>query len=105
IGTITGTKNAFAEMTVEKFGRNTGYRTGYVFNTFFDISVPVPGGEARFVDQIAILGLNGLFAAEGDSGSLVLDRQTNRAVGLLFLQAGNYSLANPISTVLTSLDV
>lgn len=105
VGRITGTRNAFAEMTVEKFGRNTGYRTGYVFNTFFDISVPIPGGQARFVDQIAILGLNGVFAGEGDSGSLVLERQTNRAVGLLFLQAGNYSLANHISAVTTSLEV
>lgn len=105
VGSIAGTKNAFAEMTVEKFGRNTGYRTGYVFNTFFDISVPMPGGEARFVDQIAILGLHGPFAGDGDSGSLVLERQTNRAVGLLFVQAGNYSLANPIAAVLKDLNV
>jgi hypothetical protein len=105
IGAITGTKTAVPEMTVEKFGRNNGYRSGYVFNVFFDISVPVPGGEARFVDQIAILGLNGLFAGDGDSGSLVLERDSNRAVGLLFVQAGTYSLANHISTVLSALDV
>ena len=105
IGAITGTKMAAAEMTVEKFGRNSGYRAGYVFNIYFDISVPVPGGEARFVDQIAILGLNGLFAGEGDSGSLVLERESNRAVGLLFVQAGTYSLANHISAVLSGLDV
>jgi hypothetical protein len=105
IGAITGVKTAAPEMTVEKFGRNTGYRAGYVFNIFFDISVPMPSGEARFIDQIAILGLNGPFAGDGDSGSLVLERESNRAVGLLFVQAGTYSLANHISTVLSGLGV
>jgi len=105
IGAIAGSTNAFAEMIVEKFGRNTGYRTGYVFNTFFDVSVTVPGGEAHFIDQIAILGLNGSFADDGDSGSLVLERDSNRAIGLLCLQAGAYSFANPISAVLSGLGV
>jgi hypothetical protein len=63
-----------------------------------------------FEEQIGIQGLDSnsndkrLFAAPGDSGSLVIDVETNLAIGLLF--AGNkegMSLANPIAPVLENL--
>ena len=61
-----------------------------------------------FTDQIAIRGLNGKrFSDSGDSGSAILERSTNKVVGLLFAGATNGSLtfANHITDVLTQLKV
>ena len=49
-----------------------------------------------------------LFDLDGtliDSGSLILDRRTNTAVGLLFAGSATHTLANPIQSVLDALDV
>jgi hypothetical protein len=61
-----------------------------------------------FGDQMAIRGLNGRrFSDSGDSGSAILERGTNRVVGLLFAGATNGSLtfANHIADVLAKLAV
>ena len=41
----------------------------------------------------------------GDSGSLLINSDNNRAMGLVFGRTGNYGLANPIRTVLDNLGV
>jgi hypothetical protein len=106
IGTITGIKSAQYPMIVEKFGRGTEYEQGMVINKFWNTALPVGESEAIYRDQIAIKGVHGRpFADSGDSGALVLDAQRNKAVGLLFAQAGTYSFANHISLVLSKLSV
>jgi len=108
IGAPTGTKTAVKDMTVHKFGRTTSYRAGRVSSVFFDVTVPYEVGEVTFNDQIAIRGLNGKrFSDAGDSGSAILERSTNKVVGLLFAGATNGSLtfANHIQDVLTQLKV
>lgn len=108
IGGVTGKKVAVRDMIVHKFGRTTSYRVGQVTSVVFDLTIPYEVGDVLFADQIAIRGLNGQrFSDSGDSGSLILERGINKAVGLLFAGATNGSLtfANHISDVLTQLNV
>lgn len=106
VGVISGLKLARQTMIVEKYGRTTGFRQGLVTHIYYDLCVPTPFGEAKFVDQIAIQALYGnSFAEEGDSGALILESRTNCAVGLLFATAGAYCFANPISPVLSQMGV
>jgi hypothetical protein len=108
IGMPTGTKTAVKDMMVHKFGRTTSYRAGRVSSVFFDVTIPYEVGEVTFNDQIAIRGLNGKrFSDAGDSGSAILERSTNKVVGLLFAGATNGSLtfANHIQDVFTQLKV
>jgi hypothetical protein len=108
IGAPTGTASAAKDMVVHKFGRTTSYTAGRVSSVFFDVTVPYEVGDVTFQDQIAIRGLDGTrFSDSGDSGSSILERSTNKVVGLLFAGATNGSLtfANHISDVLSKLKV
>jgi hypothetical protein len=61
-------------------------------------------GTFTFLGQIIVKGLNGSsFSNSGDSGSLILERGTNRPVGLLFAGSASYTIANHISQVLAQL--
>ena len=108
IGAPTGTTAAARDMIVHKFGRTTSYRAGRISSVLFDVTIPYEVGDVMFIDQIAIRGLNGRrFSDAGDSGSAILERSTNRVVGLLFAGAtnGNLTFGNHISDVLTQLNV
>jgi hypothetical protein len=108
IGAPTGTATAAKDMVVHKFGRTTSYRAGRVTSVLFDVTVPYEVGEVMFADQIAVRGLNGQrFSDSGDSGSAILERSTNKVVGLLFAGATNGTLTfgNHISDVLSQLQV
>jgi hypothetical protein len=108
IGAPAGTADASRDMIVHKFGRTTSYRAGRVTSVLFDVIVPYEVGEVMFADQIAVRGLNGRrFSDSGDSGSAILERNTNVVVGLLFAGATNGSLtfANHIADVFRALRV
>ncbi|MES2732739.1 MAG: hypothetical protein V4714_13365 [Bacteroidota bacterium] len=108
IGAPTGVKAAAKDMTVHKFGRTTSYRAGRISSVLFDLTIPYELGNVVFTDQIAIRGLNRKrFSDSGDSGSAILERSTNKVVGLLFAGATNGSLtfANHIGDVLSQLHV
>jgi hypothetical protein len=108
IGAPQGTAQAAKDMIVHKFGRTTSYRAGRVSSVTFDVTIPYEVGSVIFTDQIAIRGLNGQrFSDSGDSGSAILERGTNKVVGLLFAGATNGSLtfANHIADVLKSLKI
>jgi hypothetical protein len=98
---------------VMKVGRTSAFTQGEIMATELDdIAVDYEGvGTVVFDDQIEIKGLpNKPFSTDGDSGSLIVDDQ-GRAIGLLF--AGNpfledgsgLSFANPLSKVMTALDL
>jgi len=58
----------------------------------FDVAIDYEVGSVAFENQIAIRGLNGKhFSDSGDSGSAILERETNKVVGLLFAGATNGS--------------
>lgn len=108
IGAPQGTAVAARDMMVHKFGRTTSYRVGTVSSVTFDVSIPYEVGTVKFEDQIAIRGQNGVrFSDSGDSGSAILERGTNKVVGLLFAGATNGSLtfANHIADVFAKLKV
>lgn len=94
------------DMIVHKLGRTTDYTVGRVISLDTDVSVDYDSGTFMFQDQILIEGVNGEpFSAAGDSGSAVLERGTNRPVGLLFAGTPTHTLANPLDQVLKRLKV
>jgi hypothetical protein len=101
----TTTVPAVEKMKVHKHGRTTGYTQGHVIDVAADVNVQYDMGVARFVDQIIIVGDDGSFSDSGDSGSLIVDRATQQATGLLFAGSSSHTIANPIDGVLTALGV
>lgn len=108
IGAPKGVATATVDTVVHKFGRTTSYRAGRISSVSFDVTIPYDVGSVVFQDQIAVRGLGGKrFSDTGDSGSAILERATNKVVGLLFAGATNGSLTfgNHIKDVFTKLKV
>jgi hypothetical protein len=108
IGVPQGVAPAAVDTVVHKFGRTTSYRAGRISSVSFDVTIPYDVGNVVFQDQIAIRGLSGKrFSDSGDSGSAILERASNKVMGLLFAGATNGSLtfANHIKDVFTKLKV
>lgn len=95
-------------MTVGKSGRTTGLTQGRITQIGVSVNVNFGGGRvALFRNQIAIRSVNANpFSAGGDSGSLIWHWATGmRPVGLLFAGGGGTTFANPISAVLSALNI
>lgn len=92
-------------MLVHKHGRTTGYTRGHVVDIAADVNVGYDFGTARFIDQILVVGDAGSFSDAGDSGSLIVDRATKKATGLLFAGSSSHTIANHIGNVLAELGV
>jgi len=105
IGPPQGTEAAAIDMAVHKFGRTTGYTVGQVTSIDTDVTVGYDLGNLTFTGQIIIVGNSGSFSNAGDSGSLILERGTNKAVGLLFAGSTSHTIANHIDDVLKALGV
>jgi len=90
-------------MKVEKSGRTTCHTIDDIDLLDWKGRVRYDRGTALFHHQILILGED--FSAGGDSGSLVLEKGTEMAVGLLFAGSRNSTLCNPIGKVLDSLNL
>ncbi len=81
------------------------------FGDLFSIASAVNGkgsetGNFAFQGQIIIVGSSKHpFSAADDSGSLILRRGTNKAVGLLFARSSRHTIANHIGDVLQALKV
>ncbi len=89
-------------MPVRKSGRTTGFTTDEI-NTI-DASVDVSygaGRTARFEGQLVA----GAMSQGGDSGSLVVDGNSNNAVGLLFAGSNSTTIFSPIQAVLDIMNV
>jgi hypothetical protein len=101
IGKPKGSRRATIDMVVHKFGRTTSYTAGRVTSIDTDVSVDYDTGTFTFADQMIIKGLDRTsFSNSGDSGSLITERGTNAAVGLLFAGSSSYTIANHIDVVL-----
>jgi hypothetical protein len=106
IGKPTGAADAAIDMVVHKFGRTTSYTAGRVTSVNTDVTVQYETGNFFFEEQIIIVGLSGTqFSAAGDSGSLILERATNTAVGLLFAGSSSHTIANHLPVVLQTMGV
>jgi hypothetical protein len=84
-------------MQVQKSGRTTQYRRGFIdlVNTTVNVNYAPLGGVARFVGQFRVRGIGSIFSDRGDSGSLVTSFPQNRPVGLLFAGIGHRICAQP----------
>jgi hypothetical protein len=96
---------------VRKVGRTTGRTEGRVTAFELDGVAVAYGalGTLTFDDQVEVQGSgNGPFSQGGDSGSLIYDAATRRAVALLFAggeEGGeDVTYGNPIGAVLDALD-
>ncbi len=112
VGKLSSTNpiTAADNMLVMKTGRTTGHTRGSIFDVSADVNVPYehPDGTefiATFANQILIVGTPGSFSTSGDSGSLIVDRTTKRATGLLFAGSASHTVANRIEDVLDALGV
>ncbi len=103
IGPPAGTATAAIDMRVHKVGRTTGYTVGGIISIATDVTV-ARNRQFHFEDQIIIVSDQGSFSAAGDSGSLILERQTNRQLPL-FAGSSSRTIANHIGDVLQALGV
>jgi hypothetical protein len=86
--------------SVRKHGRTTLHTIGVIMDLAADIKVSYGGQVASFEDQLAVSGVNGVFADRGDSGALVVDAVTRRPVALLFAVTPTTTFCNPIDPIL-----
>jgi Pentapeptide repeats (8 copies) len=113
IGTPSSTRKPSVRLEVWKFGRSTRLTAGKVIVPRVNLSLVPPPSTGRreltLKGQMLIEGLDMVpFAEPGDSGALVVEAASTRAVGLLV--AGNqggrkrdYAVATPIGPVLDAL--
>jgi hypothetical protein len=100
IGAPTGVGEATLGTEVQKAGRTTGHTQGFVTQIDATVRIDYEGPSALFSGQIVA----GPMSQGGDSGSAVLD-MGKRVVGLLFAGSDAATIFNPISEVLTALNV
>jgi len=106
IGAPQGTTTPAIDMAVHKFGRTTGYTVGQITSVDTDVTVQYDLGNLTFTGQIIVVGNSGAsFSNAGDSGSLILQRGTNKAVALLFAGSSSHTIANHIDDVLQALAI
>jgi hypothetical protein len=106
IGAPKGVLPAKQDMVVHKFGRTSGYTAGRIKMISADTTVDYERGAVVFKNQIIIVGLNDtVFSQPGDSGSLIIERESQQAVGLLFAGSSSHTVANHIEDVLQALNV
>lgn len=102
IGEVRGTVAPTLGMAVRKSGRTTGFTTGQV--NVIETTVTVNYGEsrtARFEGQFVTTPMS----QGGDSGSLLVDGESLRAVGLLFAGSAQATIYNSIQDVLEALQI
>lgn len=96
LGTITPKRG----MKVVKRGRTTGDTEGEVQDIHFSIVIPYPGvGQVGFRDQVKC----SRYTKSGDSGAIVVDKETGKIVGLHFAGSPAMSAFNPIADVMKAL--
>jgi len=102
IGVVNGTVPAFLGQEVRKTGRTTEYTEGKI--ELVDATVQVQYGEgkiATFEKQL----ISGYMSKGGDSGSLLVEKNSLRAVGLLYAGSDQVTIYNPIQFVLDALEI
>lgn len=101
IGVLDGVYPARLGLGVRKFGRTTGLTTGIIQVMDATVTVMYGAQEARFEDQLVTTPMS----EPGDSGSVVVDRESLLAVGLLFAGSDQATILNPMQSVLDALEV
>jgi hypothetical protein len=108
IGPPSGTAAPVIGMSVHKFGRSSGYTVGSISMLGADCRLEYDTDIFLFKNQLIITSAtDDPFSEKGDSGALVVERGTQRAVGLLIGRGsdGTSGVANFITEVLNALQV
>lgn len=95
----TGVKEPYVGERVVKSGARTGFTEGKIKAVHLAVTVDYRRFSITLQDQI----YSSLIGWPGDSGSLVLDKGTNEAVGLLFAGSTKGNVHNDINNVLKEL--
>ena len=105
IGRVQGVTEPVLNMPLMKNGRTSDYTEGTVrlLNATVNVSYNTDSGvkTARFTNQVIATPMS----MPGDSGSLVLEKGTNFAVGLLFAGSNMSTIFTPINRVLETLEI
>jgi hypothetical protein len=110
IGKPIGTTAVLHNMVVHKRDRNSGCTIRNVDDPSIEVLVTeseeAAATPACFVSQFRVVPTAGMspFGQPGDSRALVIERNSQNAVGLLFAcpRDNSYAYCNPISEVLSS---
>lgn len=102
IGEISGTVEATPGMAVRKSGRTTGLTNGQIMAIEATATVSYGAGRTAVFERQLIAGA---MSQPGDSGSLLVEANSQRAVGLLFAGSDQSTIFNPIDAVQDLLNV
>ena len=95
-GALPGFNTAKNNINVKKCGRTTRATNGVVRSTNATVRIHgYPNSSRVFHDQIQLTKMS----AKGDSGSVILEQQGNRIVGLLFSDSNSSTFANKIERI------
>ncbi len=102
IGLVTGVREPELELPVKKSGRTTALTNGKItaLNTMVQVGYG-NGKSALFENQIVTTDMS----QPGDSGSLLVEADTNKAVGLLFAGSDEVTIHCPIKRVMELLQI
>lgn len=101
IGSPVRIGQAELQMLVHKTGRTTGYTIGRIESTQATFSLGLSGNSYDFTDLIATT----VMSKPGDSGSLLLSVDGNKALGLLIGSSANRSFYCKFTNVASELDI
>jgi hypothetical protein len=98
---VSDTGTSSVGMRVIKSGRTTGVTEGTIIDTNATITVNYGTMKtATFQHQIVIISNDDKpYSQGGDSGSLIIEKATNKAIALLFAGSDTATIANNINTV------
>jgi hypothetical protein len=97
LGTIAPARG----MKIVMRGRTSGNSQGVVDDVHFSIVISYEGvGKVGFIDQVKCTR----YSKPGDSGSIIVDKESGKIVGLHFAGSGDGSIFNPISEVMKAFE-
>jgi hypothetical protein len=102
---LRGSTAAVVGQRVGKCGASTGFTSGVVASTTFDLSIATPFGQRTFTNQIRIDADAPPFSAYGDSGAAIFELANRTVVGLFFAGNDSVAVAQPIASVCAALNV
>lgn len=101
IGELQGWEYSKEGMRIIKSGRTSGTTEGTIIDRFATLEIDYGNTIIRMTDTI----VTGKTAVGGDSGSLAVAKDTNKAVGLLFAGSDEITCYNRIENVMNALDI
>ncbi len=101
IGEVSEITEGLLNLKVKKYGRTTKLTKGKITQVDASVKVQYTNQSAWFADQLITTDMSD----GGDSGSLVVSRDDNKAVGLLFAGSDTMTVINRIQNVFSSLGI